>query len=206
MVAAAIIAITTTAATNARTDHTAMGAGRTVAKEEAYPQGGKHKMSYIDDTLVASEMVQLSASRHWIDMVTPVGLGCLLGLVSIAIIVDDVNVGLGAICLVLSAAIIALYVLRWKATEIAVTNKRVILKVGIVSISSIEIYLRKIESIGVEQGILGGIFDYGDVVIRGTGGTAEVIANIAHPMRFRSELQRQLDLTQAEVSVIGTRA
>jgi uncharacterized membrane protein YdbT with pleckstrin-like domain len=157
-------------------------------------------MRYIDDTLVASERVLLRAYRHWVELVVPMLFASAVMIVSLFLIFD-VSIGGGVACLVLAGTIAAVAYVRWKSTEIAITNKRVMIKVGIVSVSSLEIYLKKIESTGIEQGFLGGLLNYGDILIRGTGGTDEILANIARPMQFRAELQKQLDITQAEVSI-----
>jgi uncharacterized membrane protein YdbT with pleckstrin-like domain len=83
----------------------------------------------------------------------------------------------------------------WKrsATEIAVTNRRVLVKVGLLTRRSIEIMLSKIESIRVEQSLVGRMLSFGTIVVRGTGGTPEPFAKIAHPLEFRRNVQEQID-------------
>jgi len=46
--------------------------------------------------------------------------------------------------------------------------------------------LDKVESVDVNQSILGRILDYGDVTIQGVGEGKETITTIASPLRFRS--------------------
>ena len=55
----------------------------------------------------------------------------------------------------------------YKTTEIAITNKRIIAKFGFISRRTIEINLQKIESIQVDQNVLGRLLDYGTIVIAG---------------------------------------
>ena len=74
---------------------------------------------------------------------------------------------------------------RYKSTELAVTTKRVIVKHGFISRQTIEINLSKIESIRVDQGIFGRLFDFGTLVISGTGASHAPLAGIAEPMVFR---------------------
>jgi uncharacterized membrane protein YdbT with pleckstrin-like domain len=83
------------------------------------------------------------------------------------------------------------FVLR-NATEMAVTNKRVIAKSGIVNRRTIELLLPRIESIAVEEPALGRVLGYGTVIVRGTGGTPEVFPQIARPLEFREQVQRQI--------------
>jgi len=76
---------------------------------------------------------------------------------------------------------------RW-TTEIAVTDRRVILKRGLIRRHTIEMNMNKIESVDVDQTVLGRIFGYGTIIVRGTGGSLEPIRNIRHPLTFRSHI------------------
>ena len=75
------------------------------------------------------------------------------------------------------------------ATEIAVTNRRIIYKRGRLSRKTEEINLRRMEEINLQQGIPGRIPGYGKIRINGTGGNAILLPAIASPMRFKQELQ-----------------
>jgi uncharacterized membrane protein YdbT with pleckstrin-like domain len=70
-------------------------------------------------------------------------------------------------------------------TEIAVTDRRVILKRGLISRRTLEMNRTRIESIDVRQGIFGRLLNFGDVVIRGTGSGMEPIRGIDSPIEFR---------------------
>jgi uncharacterized membrane protein YdbT with pleckstrin-like domain len=82
--------------------------------------------------------------------------------------------------------------LKRSATEMALTNKRVIIKTGIATRRTIELMLTRIESIVVEEPTLGRMLGFGTVIIRGTGGTPEVFEKIAHPLEFREQVQSQI--------------
>ena len=75
--------------------------------------------------------------------------------------------------------------IRYLTTELVITNKRVIAKFGLISRSTIEINLQKIESIQVNQGILGRIFNFGSIVVSGAGNPQAPIPGISSPLRFR---------------------
>jgi uncharacterized membrane protein YdbT with pleckstrin-like domain len=81
---------------------------------------------------------------------------------------------------------------RRNATEMAVTNKRVLIKQGILSRRTLELLLQKVESIAVEESFMGRIFGYGTVVIRGTGGTPEPFTRMASPLQFRRHVEEQI--------------
>jgi uncharacterized membrane protein YdbT with pleckstrin-like domain len=96
------------------------------------------------------------------------------------------------ICFTLGAMFFCIGFLKRNATEMAVTNKRVIVKTGIVDRRTIELLLPRIESIAVEEPVLGRVLGYGTVIVRGTGGTPEVFSQIARPLEFREQVQRQI--------------
>ncbi|MDT3705980.1 MAG: PH domain-containing protein [Thiobacillus sp.] len=75
--------------------------------------------------------------------------------------------------------------IRYLTTELAITNKRVIAKFGLISRSTIEINLQKIESIQVNQGILGRVFNFGSIVVSGAGNPQAPIPGISSPLQFR---------------------
>jgi uncharacterized membrane protein YdbT with pleckstrin-like domain len=74
---------------------------------------------------------------------------------------------------------------RYKSTELAITTKRVIVKVGFIRRSTVEININKVESIQVDQAILGRMFNFGTLVIAGAGTPQAPVAGISSPMEFR---------------------
>src|SRR5215472_16667420 len=96
------------------------------------------------------------------------------------------------ICFVISGALFLVGFLKRKATEMAVTNKRVIVKTGIAERRTVEILLSRIESVAVDEPALGRLLGYGTVIVRGTGGTPETFEKIYHPLEFREQVQRQI--------------
>jgi uncharacterized membrane protein YdbT with pleckstrin-like domain len=96
------------------------------------------------------------------------------------------------LCFALAAILVFIGLLKRNATEMAVTNKRVIVKSGLADRRTIELLLPRIESIAVEEPALGRILGYGTVIVRGTGGTPEVFPQIARPLEFREQVQRQI--------------
>ena len=73
-------------------------------------------------------------------------------------------------------------------TEVAVTDRRVIYAIGFLNRHTVEINMDKIESVDVEQNLLGRLFNYGDIAIHGTGDTHEVLREIDHPLDLRSRI------------------
>lgn len=74
---------------------------------------------------------------------------------------------------------------RYKTTELAITSKRVIVKFGFIRRSTVEININKVESIQVDQEILGRLFNFGTLIIAGAGDPQAPIPGISAPMEFR---------------------
>ena len=149
---------------------------------------------YIDDILQPGEKVLYSTNAHWIfyfpAIVLWIGAAVLLGL-SRATTVDTLVLFCLAAAVVV--AIIALYLTlkawfhRW-TTETDVTNLRVVHKTGFIKRRTFEMSLDKVESVDVNQSILGRILNYGSVTVRGVGEGAETINTIAAPLEFRNHI------------------
>jgi len=100
----------------------------------------------------------------------------------------------GSIALLVSGAIaISMGMIRRNATEMAVTNRRVVIKTGLVNRKTIEMLLGKVESIEVNETAVGRMLGYGTIVVIGTGGTPEPFHKVAHPLEFRSQVQQQIE-------------
>ena len=147
---------------------------------------------YIDEILQPGEKVLYSTNAHWVFYLPAIGawiLAIVLFILSRGATVD----GLILLCLAASA-VVAIVALYWTArawfhrftTETDVTNMRVVHKTGFIQRRTFEIALDKVESVDVNQSILGRILDYGDVTIQGVGEGKETITTIASPLRFRS--------------------
>ena len=84
--------------------------------------------------------------------------------------------------------------IRYKSTEVAVTNKRVIAKFGFISRKTVEMSLAKVESVQVDQSLLGRVFDFGTLIVSGAGNPQAPIPGISDPLAFRRSCMEQLDL------------
>ena len=141
-------------------------------------------MGYVEQNLMPGEEVTYRATLHWIIYVVPV----LLGVLGLILLLSSV-VGFGVALLVVSGFFALSRWITARTSEFAVTNKRVIIKVGLIRRHTLELLLSKVESIGVDQGIIGRIVGYGSIVVIGTGGTKEPFKNIAAPLEFRKQVQ-----------------
>ena len=93
---------------------------------------------------------------------------------------------------VLFPVLILPYIQR-RTTDLGVTNKRVIAKTGLISRRTVEQRIQKIESIRVNQGILGRMFNYGTIMIHGTGGATTPIKMVSGPLEFKRAVETVID-------------
>jgi acyl-coenzyme A synthetase/AMP-(fatty) acid ligase len=163
-------------------------------------------MSYVESNLVPGETVIYKTRLHWIVMLWQVILGCLLfGLAGALLFYYALNrtamqskalhimEGGGVALLVCGLVVILTGLVRRNATEMAVTNRRVVIKTGLASRKTIEMLLNKVESIEVSETAFGRMLGYGTIVVIGTGGTPEPFHKVAHPLEFRSQVQQQIE-------------
>ena len=126
--------------------------------------------SYIEGSLLSDETI-LHQGR--------ISLWSMFPLIFFGVILTPVVIGL---------VLLVIAYIRYKTTELAITNKRVVVKTGLISRNIIEINIAKVESVEVAQSVLGRLFDFGSLSISGTGFNQAPIPNISDPMGFRKAL------------------
>ena len=150
-------------------------------------------MSYIDSNLLPGEQVVYRTRLHWLLYMTPV-LFTVIVLLPIAWLLVRQNWSHYAwIPLALGVLILLSTYIKRQSSDFAVTNKRVMMKVGVFNTRSIELVLNKVEAIAVNQSLTGRIFGYGDIVVTGSGGTKEAFSHIQGPLAFRRAVQSVTD-------------
>lgn len=95
---------------------------------------------------------------------------------------------LALFCLVFGIAAGLPSLIRRATTELAVTDRRVIYKSGIIARHTLEMNRSKVESVDVDQPLLGRFLGFGTITVRGTGGSLEPIRMISDPLTFRSHI------------------
>jgi uncharacterized membrane protein YdbT with pleckstrin-like domain len=149
---------------------------------------------YIDDILQPGEKVLYSTNAHWIfywPAIAAWTAAIILFLLSRMTTTESIVL----LCLS-AAAVVAIMGLYWTikawfhrwTTETDVTNMRVVHKTGFIKRRTFEMSLDKVESVDVNQSILGRILNYGDVTILGVGEGRETISTIASPLAFRNHI------------------
>ncbi|MGF6695221.1 membrane protein YdbS with pleckstrin-like domain [Metapseudomonas resinovorans] len=128
--------------------------------------------AYIKASLSTGEVVHAVFRLHWMSWVT-LWLWILGALLTGGLL-----------------APVAIYVwLSLRSLEQGVTNKRVIVKRGIISRKTEEMKLRSIETVELEQGVLGRIFGFGSVKVTGRGNSDVVIRNVDDPIAVKQQIE-----------------
>jgi len=159
-------------------------------------------MSYVQKVLLPGEQVIYETGLHWLVYLRAMVFSLLAvaaAVVAIVLAGGTQAGGAQAVAAMIAWGVTALLgamgffaflsaAIRRATTELAVTDQRIVYKAGIISRHTLEMNRSKVESVDVDQSILGRIFSYGTVVLRGTGGSLEPMENIEHPLTFRSRI------------------
>lgn len=138
--------------------------------------------SYLKQVIGPGEIIAYKAKVHWAIFLWPV-LWTLLSLGLLAIV---------------TVPWFFMALVRRFNTDLAATDKRIIAKTGLISRRVIEQRLAKVDSIRVDQGIMGRLLGYGTIYITGSGISATPIRNIAAPLDFKRAVELQLERYETE--------
>ena len=146
-------------------------------------------MSYIDETLLPDEHVVYRTSLHPIIFARPL----LVLIAGVAALIAFPKVPLvGVPVVLLGVLLLASPLVAYWTTEFGVTNKRMIVKVGFIRRRTLELLLRQVEALSVDQSLSGRMLDYGTITLSGTGGVREVFHRVREPLELRRRIQGQV--------------
>jgi hypothetical protein len=154
-------------------------------------------MGYAERILQPGETIVYRARLHWIIYLVGILLMLIaIGLAAAAVALKTETVRIGLMVGALIALFLGLFqmIRAWLVaanTEIIVTSRRVIYKTGFISRNTVEMNLDKVESVLVQQGLTGRMFDFGTVIIRGVGAGLEPIANIGAPLALHRHISAE---------------
>jgi uncharacterized membrane protein YdbT with pleckstrin-like domain len=160
-------------------------------------------MGYVDENLITDEVVTYRGRLHWTGLLGSVGIAAVFFVFSLIALSygfgpegQTVFTAIGIGLLVIGLVPLVKVLIERRAAELAVTNKRVIFKTGVIRRRTAEMFLSKIESVGADQTLPGRLLGYGSIVLRGTGGSIEPFAKIDKPLEFRRQIQEQISKLQ----------
>jgi uncharacterized membrane protein YdbT with pleckstrin-like domain len=161
-------------------------------------------MSYLDNNLMPDEKVLYRAKPHWI-IFWPTFLLLLIGLALFIFGIKqplpttsptfhlNINTLVARLALLLAIILAIPEFITYVTSEYGVTNRRVLMKTGFFRRISLDIRLSRVESIAVQQTLLGHLLNYGSILISGVGGSKDPFPTIASPLLFRQKIQEQLE-------------
>lgn len=146
-------------------------------------------MGFAETTLLNGEQIIYKSKLNWVEAFKePMGAGVFavicgfMGWMGAA----ATFFGIGILCLPLAF-------INYKSSEFVITNKRVLIKFGLIKRVSLEMLIDAIESVVFEQGIIDRMNKAGHVVIIGRGGTKQPLLHLDKPLEFRSKLQQTIE-------------
>jgi uncharacterized membrane protein YdbT with pleckstrin-like domain len=148
-------------------------------------------MRYIEQILQPGERLLYSGRLHWI-VYLPAAIAIALAVLALTR-AGNGTIGLSWLALAVALAggggvmLFSAWFRRW-TTEIDVTDRRIVYKCGFIRRHTVEMNMDKVESVDVDQSMIGRLLDYGDITIRGTGETWEALHNIGAPLQFRNHV------------------
>ncbi len=156
-------------------------------------------MSYITKSLLDGETIVYQTRRHKIIFAYPV-IWFVLSVALFAVktlrvfkpetdLVFMIFSGIFLAAALIHALIILIH---YRCSEFGVTNQRVIVKEGFIKRSTIEVFLKRVESVKVDQSIWGRLFNFGTIIVSGTGGVSDPLRMIRAPLEFKRQVQQQL--------------
>ncbi len=150
-------------------------------------------MGYVERHLLPNERVLYKTRLHWVLFARPALL--VLAGIGLAVFLGTVPEppwlwSVGAVVIAAGLLWGLTRFVELMTSEFAVTSTRLILKVGLIARYTTELLLAKVESIGVTQGLLGRLLNYGDLTVTGTGGAREVFRRVRDPIGFRNHVQQ----------------
>ena len=145
-------------------------------------------MSYVDNNLMRDETIVYKANIHWFIFVP----GVVFFIIGIFLLSGESS-PFGVIAILIAIISLVRAFITRTTTELAITSKRVIAKIGLIRRSTIELNHNKIESFNVDQSVFGRIFGFGTLIVNGTGGGKTPISNIDDPLEFRRNAMETID-------------
>ncbi len=148
-------------------------------------------MSYIEENLIPGENILYQCRLHWVVLFIWPMIWLIVGII-VFLKGGQWALAGGSILIAIAVSKAIESSITYFTSEFGVTNYRVIAKVGFIRRKSLEVLLIKIESILVNQTVLGRILGYGSITISGTGGTHDLFPYISNPFKFKLKIQEQI--------------
>jgi hypothetical protein len=174
---------------------------RDATRESSIPS--PHHMSTSQRSVGADDAVIYQTGLHWVVLLPSAVAGAVFMGLGVALMRQPVggvrpvassaidSGWLGILLIVIGVLAIGFGALRVESTRLTLTRHRVAIVSGVFARRSLEILLPQLESIEVNQNVLGQVLGFGTVIMRGSGGTPEALAMISKPTEFQRHVEEQ---------------
>ncbi len=155
---------------------------------------------YITRNLMPGERLAAVTHIHPLVMLAPgivAALGLLLSLIGLVAGVRGIAFAAIGIPMAVVGGLAVLVLLVQRLTkEFSCTDRRILIKSGLLTIQLQEMPLGKVEALSMQQGLFGKMFGYGTLVFKGSGGTRRTCNHIQAPFDFYKRVQEQVSAAQ----------
>jgi uncharacterized membrane protein YdbT with pleckstrin-like domain len=159
-------------------------------------------MTYLTKMLLPDERIVYIAVLHWVIFIPGMlltAIGGIAGFYSYDIaalalgshmmpVAQRMVAGGAFICALLGLGLLIGALVRQSATEIAITNRRIVAKYGFISRSTFEIMINRVTGVNFDQTIIGRCMGYGTVLVHGAGGDISPVDGVSNPQLFQRAL------------------
>jgi uncharacterized membrane protein YdbT with pleckstrin-like domain len=167
-------------------------------------------MSYVNKVLLPHEQIVYMATLHWIIFLPGLVLTIVSGLLGhfsydiagaifgpgTAPAFGKALAGFSMFFSIVGFALLLAAIVRQSATELAITNRRLIAKYGFISRNTFEIMTNRVTGANFEQTIVGRIFGYGTILVHGAGGDTSPFDLVSNPQKFHHALMHVLEISR----------
>ena len=161
-------------------------------------------MPYTESHLLPGETIKYKGHLHWLPFLPAYLLIALFTAVAVVGVIME-TWWIAIVGLAIAIPTFAWLYIAKTTSEFSVTDQRVVIKVGFIRRRTVETMLGKVESIGVQQSLIGRLFDFGSILVVGTGGTQDNFNNISDPLEFRRQVQAEASALEAADDVPAAR-
>jgi uncharacterized membrane protein YdbT with pleckstrin-like domain len=155
-------------------------------------------MSFIEKNLANNEKIVYKGNLHWWIYMKNILL-IVFGVIIINAAKNNLGSGVGGVFVMIALIGLVGAYMRSKSSEFVVTNRRIMLKTGVLRRKLVELQLNRAEGLSVDQGIIGRMFNFGSIIVT-SGGVKEVFSPIAKPYEFKKQVNNAIEESFAPIN------
>ena len=152
---------------------------------------------YVEKNLIRDEKIELKAKVNPLYIIKNIIFAIIFIVVGIVVSgiegIADAGTPILIVCLAIGIIILLVGILRLTSIALSVTNKRVIGKVGVLNVHSLDIHIDKVDSVNIKSTLFGRIFRYYTLVIKSAGEAAVSFPAISNATQFKNTVTEAIE-------------